>query len=267
MPSCPLCQSASTKEVAGFDAWFSLVKDAEDERKNIFSVLKEDTTLHFRTFLECAACGFLWIDPMPDTATLSRFYQAYYASRKYASKGKKKIARAQKRIRGLKLQAKGGDFLDIGCNLGYAAEAARREGFQATGIEIDGDAVTTASISFPQNEYKQSTIEAFAKTGRRFDLAYCSEVMEHVPDAHAFMAAMAKLVKPGGHVFITTPDAGHFRRPKELIRWNEVKPPEHVCWYTKQNLRMLFEKHGFTVKKFWFTLKPGIKMLAERSAT
>ncbi|MBN8532092.1 MAG: class I SAM-dependent methyltransferase, partial [Alphaproteobacteria bacterium] len=160
----------------------------------------------------------------------------------------------------------GSDFLDIGCNLGYATEAARREGFNATGIEIDNDAVTTASISFPQNDYVCTTAEAFAKTGRRFDLLYCSEVIEHVPDMHGFAAAMAKLAKPGGHVFITTPDAGHFLRPKHFISWNEVKPPEHVCWYSKSTLQRLLEQHGFRIKKFWFTLKPGLKALAVKAS-
>ena len=54
----------------------------------------------------------------------------------------------------------------------------------------------------PFNDFT-GTVEAYAESGRQFDLAYCSEVIEHVPDVQGFAAATAKLLKPGAVLFLT----------------------------------------------------------------
>ena len=53
-------------------------------------------------------------------------------------------------------------------------------------------------------EYGPSSVEAVAAAGRRFDLVVASEVVEHVPDVPAFLAAMAAVTRPGGLVVLST---------------------------------------------------------------
>jgi 2-polyprenyl-3-methyl-5-hydroxy-6-metoxy-1,4-benzoquinol methylase len=90
-------------------------------------------------------------------------------------------------------------------------------------------------------------------------------VIEHVPNAHSFMHHLARLTKTSGYVFLTTPDAGHWRVPKNFVQWPEVKPPEHVAWFTKNSLRHLLEAHGFEVVHFAWNLKPGLRVLARKN--
>ncbi len=215
-------------------------------------------------FLQCADCGQVVVERMPPDDALAAYYQSYPSSPSYAAKAQKKILRARRRIRRLRRLVPSGRFLDIGCNLGFAVEAARQLGFAATGIEVDTDAVATARRQFPECEFEAATAGAFAETGRDFDLLYCAEVIEHLSRVRPFAAALARLVRPGGVLYLTTPDAGHWAVPRDFVSWNEVKPPEHLRWFTKRALGRLFGDAGFEIARFKWSLKPGIRMIAIR---
>jgi len=77
-------------------------------------------------------------------------------------------------------------FLDVGCNIGTAVEAARLEGMEGCGVEIDYESIQMAKSYFPENEFEVISVQDFSKTGRKFDVIYSTEVVEHVNDPHAF---------------------------------------------------------------------------------
>ena len=53
-------------------------------------------------------------------------------------------------------------------------------------------------------DYRATTAEALAAEGRSFDVVLNMEVVEHVADVGAYLAACAALVKPGGLTFVAT---------------------------------------------------------------
>jgi 2-polyprenyl-3-methyl-5-hydroxy-6-metoxy-1,4-benzoquinol methylase len=93
---------------------------------------------------------------------------------------------------------------------------------------------------------------------------HCAEVTEHLTDVRSFAQALAAVLRPGKLLFLTTPHAGHFRRPRNLSDWPEVKPPEHLFWFTRASLRRLMEDSGLHVERFFFNLNPGLRMVARR---
>ena len=95
-----------------------------------------------------------------------------------------------------------------------------------------------------------------------FDVAYCSEVIEHVPNANRFVAAIAALMAPGGMLFLTTPDISHWRRPRDLAAWDVFVPPVHCLYFSPANLARLLGKHGLRIVHRRPAFKPGIKVLA-----
>jgi len=260
---CRLCGSHESHVVVAFEDWLAFARTQNDERKLVAGIVAGNEALRFGDVVQCRRCGLRSVERVPSAADLTQFYREYYANRKYSQKADKKIRRASARVRRLQKRVPGGAFLDVGCNLGYAVEAARWAGFTATGIEIDPAAIAEAQRSFPLSEFICTSVEEMAATGRTFDLVYCTEVMEHVPNITSFADALATLTKPGGWLYLTTPDAGHFRVPRDFKRWIEVKPPEHVTWFTKSQLASLFEMRGFDTSFQW-NLKPGLKMVAKR---
>lgn len=159
---------------------------------------------------------------------------------------------------------KGRSFLDVGCNTGFAVEAARLLGCEATGIDLSDEAIDIAKKSYENCHFFNVTIEEFAKTDKQYDIISCAEVIEHVTDAHSFLNTVQSLLKTGGVLYLTTPDAGHFRVPKKFLEWNDVSPPQHTMLFTKKNIKNLMNKHGLDVLYFQPMLKPNIRLVAKK---
>jgi 2-polyprenyl-6-hydroxyphenyl methylase/3-demethylubiquinone-9 3-methyltransferase len=109
------------------------------------------------------------------------------------------------RIAGLR----GKKVLDVGCGGGILAEAMAARGAEVTGIDLAEKPLKVAQLhlleSGLQVEYRLVSAEALAReTPAGFDVVTCMELVEHVPDPAATIKACADLVRPGGHVFLST---------------------------------------------------------------
>ena len=99
-------------------------------------------------------------------------------------------------------------LLDVGCGAGLASEAFARMGARVTGLEAAPEALAAARDHAASEgltiDYRDGTPEMLAAEGMAFDAVVALEVIEHVEDRDAFLAALAGLVKPGGQVFLST---------------------------------------------------------------
>ena len=99
--------------------------------------------------------------------------------------------------------------LDVGCGGGILSEGMASRGAKVTGIDLSDKALKVAKLhlleSGQQVEYRKITTESLAKEQpQHYDIVTCMEMLEHVPDPMSVVRACAKLVKPGGWVFIST---------------------------------------------------------------
>jgi len=214
--------------------------------------------------VRCGGCGLVFMAEMPDAGGI---YDDFFdgATTGYFSKVDKKIRRAGHRARQLARYAEPGcRVLDVGCNGGFFAEAMRGLGFDAHGIDPDPVSVAYAREHYPENTWHRGFIEDFDPGAISFGAVYCSEVIEHSADVNGFMAAIARIMEPGGVLYLTTPDMGHWRRPRDVTRWSEFHPPTHCVYFNPVALTRLLEKHGFTVMRRRLAFKPGIKVFARR---
>jgi len=213
----------------------------------------------------CQDCELVFVSPIPPKQELDAFYQEYHKTSQYSAKLDSKLRRAKRRIRRLKRITPGRQFIDVGCNVGFAVEAARLLGFEASGIDLDRAAIEHATSLFPGGAFHACSIQELAQTGRQYDLVYCSEVIEHLPRLDDFLAALSDLLVSGGVLFLTTPDMGHFSLPRDRLSWDNVRPPEHLLYFSRKSLRPLLEKHGFRQVRFSFNLKPTLKVTARKA--
>ncbi|MXW90995.1 MAG: bifunctional 2-polyprenyl-6-hydroxyphenol methylase/3-demethylubiquinol 3-O-methyltransferase UbiG [Rhodospirillaceae bacterium] len=99
-------------------------------------------------------------------------------------------------------------IVDLGCGGGLVCEPMARLGADVTGIDAGSEAVEIARAHAAQSglaiDYRHDTAEALAGAGEAFDIVLNLEVVEHVSDAGAFMAAAGALVKPGGLQIVAT---------------------------------------------------------------
>lgn len=112
----------------------------------------------------------------------------------------------------------GKNVLDIGCGGGILAESMAKKGANVTGIDLSEKALKVADLhsleSGVQVRYELMSAEEMAeREAGTYDVVTCMEMLEHVPDPAAIVAACARLVKPDGHVFFSTIN----RNPKAYL--------------------------------------------------
>lgn len=103
----------------------------------------------------------------------------------------------------------GAKVLDVGCGGGLLAEALAARGATVTGIDAAADAVEVARLHLHESaltvDYLCTTAEEHAANhADTYDLVTCLEMLEHVPDPAAVVAACARLVRPGGALCFST---------------------------------------------------------------
>ncbi len=99
--------------------------------------------------------------------------------------------------------------LDVGCGGGILTEALAREGAEVTGIDLGTAALAAAQahqrLTGVPASYRRIAVETLAaEQPGAFDVVVCMELLEHVPDPAAVVAACTRLARSGGDVFFAT---------------------------------------------------------------
>ncbi|MEX1667976.1 class I SAM-dependent methyltransferase [Zhongshania guokunii] len=215
---------------------------------------------------QCQHCTLIYMHPMPSTDALADYYHNYHKTPQYTRKLQSKQRRAAKRIWSLKRLCKGKRFIDIGCNAGFAVEAARSLGLDALGIDLDNASIDFARRQYPLAKFQTIAAENLASQGESFDIIYCCEVIEHLANPHTFLDALYAMLNDGGVLFLTTPDIAHFSVKRNLLEWTAIRPPEHLLYFAKASLKQLLEAHQFSKVNFRPNFKPTLKVVAQKRA-
>jgi ubiquinone/menaquinone biosynthesis C-methylase UbiE len=125
--------------------------------------------------------------------------------------------------------------LDVGCGTGWIAMALAKRGYRVTGTDLASDAMHALARAQPDVTWIGGD---FGKldVGTGFDVAACMETIAHVPDQGAFARKLARVLRPGGTLVLTT------QNPYVWNRTSWLKPPgpgQIRNWPTVDRLREL----------------------------
>ena len=95
-------------------------------------------------------------------------------------------------------------LLNVGCGTGGFNVAAAGEGAEAWGVDLSAEAARLAAARAP-GRIVRAPAEALPFPSARFDLVYCYSTLEHVADAPRAVAEMARVLRPGGALYLHTP--------------------------------------------------------------
>ncbi|HTY48594.1 MAG TPA: bifunctional 2-polyprenyl-6-hydroxyphenol methylase/3-demethylubiquinol 3-O-methyltransferase UbiG [Steroidobacteraceae bacterium] len=103
----------------------------------------------------------------------------------------------------------GAVLLDVGCGGGLLCESLAGAGATVTGIDLAPSMLESARLHAAERglaiDYRRQEVAALAAANPgSFDVVTCLEMLEHVPDPAAVVGLLGVLVRPGGHVFIST---------------------------------------------------------------
>jgi SAM-dependent methyltransferase len=138
-----------------------------------------------------------------------------------------------------------GTLLEVGCAYGYFLEVASAAGYSTRGIEICADAVADCrrrGLNVDAGVLSETTLNR-----EQYDAAAMLDVIEHLPDPTETFDVLARAIKPGGHVVITTGDWNALLSTVAGSRWRLMTPPQHLYFYTRPSITKLLAHHGFEV--------------------
>jgi 2-polyprenyl-3-methyl-5-hydroxy-6-metoxy-1,4-benzoquinol methylase len=171
--------------------------------------------------VRCANCGFGQPSALP---VLPRFFQRMYDQRwsdewlesESASGAKRFIFEGILDDLECRLPEERRTLLDVGTHVGQFLTIAGARGWRAEGLELNPRTAAHARRETGAPVH-QADVRELAATGRRFDAVTITDVLEHIPEPRAALAAIRLLISPGGWIAVKVPNGPNQLR-KEQVR-------------------------------------------------
>lgn len=142
-----------------------------------------------------------------------------------------------------------GRVLDLGCRDGALAAALHLPPDGVVGADIDHEALVSARAREALRPCRADLWGPLPFASGAFDLVVAGEILEHVPFPEELVAEMARVLRPGGRVVGSVPNAFRFKNRLMFLagRWFE-QDPTHLRQFSPRSLRELLEARFSSVE-------------------
>jgi SAM-dependent methyltransferase len=134
--------------------------------------------------------------------------------------------------------------LDVGCGDGQFVAEANAMGMRASGLELDERVVASARAAGLDVRLADLTDVARDEPGC-YDAITMSHLVEHLPDPVAFLRAARRVLRPGGLIWIATPNVGGAGHQQFGRHWRGLEPPGHLVIFGRPSLERALRAAGF----------------------
>lgn len=149
--------------------------------------------------------------------------------------------------------------LDLGCGNGELSHAMANAGFEVVGCDADENGISLARRENSGARFEVASVyDDPVKLGSRdFDVVVTAEVIEHLFLPRHLPRFAASVLRPGGHLIVTTPYHGYLKNVAlaMLGKWDHHHSPlwdgGHIKFWSRATLTRLLSEEGFTVTNFY----------------
>lgn len=132
------------------------------------------------------------------------------------------------------LNVRGARILEIGCGTGWLSSKLTEFG-AVTAVDLAEEVLRTAKAQMPEIDFRSGDVLKLELPMHSFDVVVTLETLSHVRDQEKFIHRIAQLLKPGGHVVLTTQNKFVFDRRSDVIQ----NPTYIRKWVTMKTLKRL----------------------------
>ena len=268
VPRCPVCATDARKLM--FEGLVDRVFAIAPGRWNLF---------------ECDGCGSAYLDPRPTPESIGQAYQGYYTHDAADHRFVRRIGKMRRVLHDLvngyqnqrygtnwehadvrgkwllplfpslraaadaecrhlpRLPATGGRLLDVGCGNGGFLALARQAGWSIEGVDFDEGGVAAARSR--GLSVRCGGIELFDGGAEVFDVVTISHVIEHVYDPRSMLRRIHRLLKPGGMLWLETPNMRSSGAKRYGENWRGLEVPRHLVLFSRKSLVSSLRNTGF----------------------
>lgn len=200
---------------------------------------------------ECKDCGFL---QCLNTSDIEHYYEGLQDA-EYENTREQRSIQAKKILYGLNLYSPAGKMIDVGAGSGIFVEQAINMGYDAVGVE---PSVWLQQKAVERNLPVLLGILPHDMARGPYDVAILVDVIEHVDDPVGLLQSIKSILKDGGLLLLTTPDAGSFFAKILGWKWWHYRVA-HINYFNLETMKLLLDKSGFEIVKikrpnWYFTL-------------
>jgi len=189
----------------------------------------------------CPTCGLA--KTLPHPADLGAYYQAYYGGR-HSFTARHCMNRRMSLVRKVCGSGHGRRLLDIGCGDGTQMIAARDDGWQAMGTEVNPG---------PPRRLGLDVISDLAElpSELRFDCITFWHSLEHLRDPLDAVRIARAHLSPNGVLLIAVPDNGGMQAKLFGRHWLHLDVPRHLYHFDYDSMAALLKVAGFSPLRWW----------------
>lgn len=194
--------------------------------------------------VRCNRCRLVYTNPRPRADTIFEGYRKA-VDPDYAREDSSRSINAHLSLHTLKRFAHSGRLLDVGCATGYFLNAARLD-FETQGVELSEWAAKYARERL-RLDVVNAGLDDAPFPSEHFDVVALNDVLEHFTDPRAALLRIHGLLRPGGLLYLVTPDIESLSARLMRGRWWGLRPA-HVYYFSTTTLAALLRETGFEVE-------------------
>lgn len=188
---------------------------------------------------KCPRCGFVFVHPLPRAPLLDDFSH----SRAILDAPGHFRSEYHRFLSGIEALTGKGRLLDVGCNIGLSLAVAKERGWEPVGIELSPQAADYGRRHFGV-EIIETPLEEAAFPDGAFAAVAMYHVLEHILDPMRLLKETARVLRPGGVLYASVPNAGGIQAVILREKWAWVSP-DHAGYFSKNSLAGALAAAGF----------------------
>jgi SAM-dependent methyltransferase len=205
----------------------------------------------------CGRCRLAVTLPAPAPERLARYYPDAY----YGEAGARRFPHAVEWLQGLLYAGRArtverlaggrpGRVLDVGCGRGRLLEAFRRRGWEVQGTELsEASAARPRAAGIPVHV---GPLESAPWVDGSFDAVTMWHVLEHWPDPALPLAHAARLLRPGGVLYVGVPNFASTEARAARGAFFHLDVPRHLVHLAPADLARLLAAQGLSTRRWSF---------------